>query len=433
MSRKVYLVRRTAPRRGRTGGRMKGPAGNTTRKRLRILRDDEIDALYGRPRFTPEEREEYFAISPAEAAALEQFHSIKSRIHAILQLGYFKARQMFFALDRDEIAEDARYIQERYFPRIPCPDQAITKVTRLRQQRVILTLCNYRTCDAEERRRLATRARLAARVCGKPVYVFRELRRHLAEHRLVAPGYSFLQETVGQALLAEQSRLTTLVRQQLEPAESAALQQLLEDAQGRYGITSLKREPRDFGWREMTRELGRWQQLQPLYDIASRLLPHLQISNESVTYYAALATYYTVFRLKQLDEDLARIYLLAFVHHRFRRLNDNLINGLIYHVRRFTDAAKAAAKERVYAARIEGSENLQKAGQVRMALGFPLHRCHQSFARLGSRFHQITLLLWPTLVGAGFDPAESVSDLVAGDRLQHLSDQRHSIDRRRPT
>ena len=90
---------------------MTGQAGNTTRKRLRILRDDEIDALYGRPRFTPEEREEYFTLSSAEA--LEQFHSIKSRIHAILQLGYFKARQMFFALDRDEMAEDARYIQER--------------------------------------------------------------------------------------------------------------------------------------------------------------------------------------------------------------------------------------------------------------------------------------------------------------------------------
>ena len=28
---------------------MKGPTGNTTQKRLRILRDDEIDALYGVP------------------------------------------------------------------------------------------------------------------------------------------------------------------------------------------------------------------------------------------------------------------------------------------------------------------------------------------------------------------------------------------------
>jgi hypothetical protein len=72
------------------------------------------------------------------------------------------------------------------------------------------------------------------------VYVLRELRHHVAEHLLVSPGYSFLQETVGQALLAEQSRLTALVRQHLTPAQSTALQQLLEDSQGRYGITSLR-------------------------------------------------------------------------------------------------------------------------------------------------------------------------------------------------
>jgi hypothetical protein len=35
----------------------------TPPKRLRILGDEEIDALYGRPRFTPDERQEYFAFS----------------------------------------------------------------------------------------------------------------------------------------------------------------------------------------------------------------------------------------------------------------------------------------------------------------------------------------------------------------------------------
>lgn len=63
----------------------------TTPKRLRILGDDEIDILYGRPRFTQEERMEYFTLSREEKAILEQLHSIKSRLHFVLQLGYFKA------------------------------------------------------------------------------------------------------------------------------------------------------------------------------------------------------------------------------------------------------------------------------------------------------------------------------------------------------
>jgi Domain of unknown function (DUF4158) len=55
--------------------------------RLRILSDDEIDALYGRPRFTQEERNEYFTLSAQERATLGQLHSLKSRVFFILQLG----------------------------------------------------------------------------------------------------------------------------------------------------------------------------------------------------------------------------------------------------------------------------------------------------------------------------------------------------------
>ena len=53
---------------------------NTTQKRLRVLGDDEIEAIYGIPRFTPYERQEYFSFSLKELAALEQLHSIKSQI-----------------------------------------------------------------------------------------------------------------------------------------------------------------------------------------------------------------------------------------------------------------------------------------------------------------------------------------------------------------
>ena len=119
---------------------MQDQATNTTQKRLRILGDDEIEAIYGLPRFTPEERMEYFSLSPAEKGMLEQLHSIKSRIYCILQLGYFKARHLFFVFDLQEVMEDARYIQEQCFPGFQITEFDITKVTRLRQQRFIREL-----------------------------------------------------------------------------------------------------------------------------------------------------------------------------------------------------------------------------------------------------------------------------------------------------
>ncbi len=151
-----------------------------TQKRLKILGDDEIKALYQRPHFTPEERREYFSFSPEELTAMEQLHSIKSRIYYLLQLGYFKAGHLFFRFSLVEVTGDIKYITEKYFPNFQLTDFEITMVTRLRQRRLILELCNYQFCDTEERRKLESKARQAAMVCSKPIYIFRELMDYLA-------------------------------------------------------------------------------------------------------------------------------------------------------------------------------------------------------------------------------------------------------------
>jgi hypothetical protein len=337
---------------------------HTTGVRLKILGDDEIEALYGRPHFTDDERLEYFALAPTEKAALEQLHSLKSRIYFILQLGYFKSHHMFFVFDLPDVEDDARFVQGHYFPDFPLDDLAITKVTRLRQQRVILALFRYRTCDAGQRQALAHKAQQAARISAKPVFVFRELMYSLKEQRIVAPGYSFMQDTVSQALTHEQERLAVVISHRLDRSHREALDRLLEDAPGLYEITQLRREPKDFSASEIQREIRRGEQIRDLYHLAKSLLPDLGISQESVTYYASLVGYYSVYKLKRFEEATAHVYLLCFVSHRYQRVHDNLINSLIHHVRRYHEAAKTVAKERVYASRSEGNEDLDRAGQV---------------------------------------------------------------------
>lgn len=333
-------------------------------KRLQILGDDEIENLYGLPHFTPEEQTEYFALSPREVAAIEQLPRIRSRIYTILQLGYFKARHLFFTFTWPIVAADVEHIRKRYFPEFQLNQLDLGKVARLNQQRLILELCHYRTCDDEARAALQRKAQQAARVCGKPIYVFRELVHHLEKQRLVAPGYSVLQNVVGQAITAEQNRLSTIVQSRLKETDINALNQLLEDTPGLYEITQLKREPRDFSLSEIKREIHRGEPIQALYPLAQRLLPTLEISSESIKYYASLVTYYSVFRLKRLAQGMVQVYLLCFIFHRYQRLHDNLISSLRYNVRRYVEASKGAAKEQVYEYRIEGNQNLQKAGQV---------------------------------------------------------------------
>jgi TnpA family transposase len=165
-------------------------------------------------------------------------------------------------------------------------------------------------------------------------------------------------------LLYEQNRLIAITRAQLNAADIEALNALLDDSTGLYEITQLKREPKDFSNREIKREIQRGEQIRPLYGRAQQLLPALGISNESVKYYASLVTYYSIFRLKQLSQQVVYIYLLCFVYHRYQRVHDILINSLLYYVKRYGDAAKEAAKECVYECRIESDQNLKKVGQI---------------------------------------------------------------------
>lgn len=334
-------------------------------KRLRILSQTEIEMLYGRPRFTQDEQIEYFTLSQAEKELLRDLRAEHTQCHFILQLGYFKAKQMFFTFDFHEVEADAQYILEQYFPHIQLDDlQPVNKRTNLRQRRLILELCQYQLCGAEERQQLEVKARQAAKISSKPVYVLRELMQYLNEQRIVTPGYSLLQDTIGQALTHEQDRLITVVRTHVNDSHREALRRLTDDPQGLYEITLLKRDPKDFSLGEIKRELERGEQIQSLYLLAKQLLPLLSISNESIKYYASLVTYYSVFRLKQLDDLLVDIYLLCFVYHRYQRLHDNLINSLIHNDRRYIDQAKSAAKERVYVFQVERNQNLQKAGQI---------------------------------------------------------------------
>jgi TnpA family transposase len=332
--------------------------------RLRILSDDEIDALYGRPRFTQEERTEYFTLSAQERATLGQLHSLKSRVFFILQLGYFKARRMFFVFGLRDVVEDVAHIRERYFPDFNDADPEIAKGTRLKQQQLILGLCNCRDANAATQGRLEARARQAATVCGKPGYIFRELMHYLAEQRVVAPGYSAMQDIVGGALAYEQRRLAGIADDEVDPSAKEALKRLLEDTQGLHEITLLKRDPRDFSNHEIRREVQRGEQTRELYQLSQKLLPHLRISNENIRYYASLVDYYSVYKLRRMSESVVYVYLLCFIQHRYQKLHDNLIQSLLHHVRKHGDDARDAAKELVYSFRVPANADLPKAGQV---------------------------------------------------------------------
>ena len=337
----------------------------TDTRRLTILSSEEISSLYDLPRFSEDERPLYFDLSAAERDAVFRIHTTASAIHLALQLGYFKAKRRFFIYDPEIVADDLTYVVRHLFAGKEIASfKALSKPTRLEQQRIILQLFNYRLADQEAKSELEQKAQRFAMLSTQPIYIMREVLQYLENRRIVIPGYTFLQDMVGRAVTRERNRITDLLAQALSPATKDQLDALLQADEQVYRISALKREAKDFSYKELRQEVERRRFFQPLHEFARTFLGTAGLSVESGKYYASLVKFYTVYKLQRMAQGTTRLYLLCFAFHRFRLINDNLIEAFIHLVHQYEKLAKRAAEEAMQKAMVDAAEHLQAAGQV---------------------------------------------------------------------
>ena len=112
---------------------------------------------------------------------------------------------MFFVFKPREVKEDIQFIRERYFPDYHDSDLSISKVTRLKQQRMILKLGNYRDWGARQRAMLEGGPAASGNGLQQAHLFFRELMHFLEEQHILPPAYSTMQKIVGGALACTSS------------------------------------------------------------------------------------------------------------------------------------------------------------------------------------------------------------------------------------
>ena len=342
------------------------PLTNTqASRRLSILSTEEVDSLYGMPHFTEGERQIHFDLSPEERQIIDAARTITAGVHLVLQLGYFKAKAQFFVVSLDHVRPDIDHILKRYFPgRQMAEVGVLSKPTRLAQQRIILGLLDYRLCGSEGRHALAAFAQRAAMLSTQPKFILREVLEHLASQRIVAPGYTSLQDLVSQAVTDERRRVTRMLDAALPANLQQSLNTLLQADDKIHLINVLKHEASDFSNKELRQEVSRRKQLAPLHTFAQKFLMDAALSPESIKYYAGLVQFYTIYKLRRMDVSTVRLYLLCFAFHRFRQINDNLIEAFIHLVGQFDKHAKLAAKTAMQQASDDANSNLKAAGEV---------------------------------------------------------------------
>ncbi len=335
-------------------------------KRLHLLDAAEVAALYDRPCFTDEERAYYFALTPIESAHMQTFTDGAVQAFFVLQLGYFKAKQRFFAVKLADVLSDLIFIVNQLDLLVAPDDLRLLNPRTLQQQRqIILEYTQYRHAHAAERQQAYQMLLQAARISPKPQYLLRMLLQFCASERIMLPAYTTVQEVIiGKACTAEEHRLVDLLHTHLTSHDCAALAALFEQHEGRYRLTKLQRAPKDLSHGQLRRERERGAELLPLYELAQRILPHLDLSHEAIAYYASLVGYYTATRLNDLDSWMVYVYLLCFLQHRYHRLHDHLLSGFMQAVKGYRDEAMAVAETQSAAYRVTLTQDLVRAGQV---------------------------------------------------------------------
>jgi len=232
--------------------------------RLSILTAQEVDELYRLPRFSESDRGFHFDLSTAERKLVDDVATLSVAVHLVLQLGYFKAKRQFFVYGLTAVADDLEYILRRHFPaRAVSEIKPLSKPTRLEQQRAILRLFDYLPCDASAKKELEEKAQRVAMLSAQPVFILQEALQYMAQRRIVAPGYTYLQDMVGRTVSGERLRITRLLDRALTRAVEHQLKALLEADEGMYRISILKHEPKDFSYGELRQEVERGKFFQP--------------------------------------------------------------------------------------------------------------------------------------------------------------------------
>lgn len=350
-------------------------------RHLKILTSKEVDELYGLPALDELQREEYFYLQEPERLAMLSLRGLAAKVHFILQLGYFKAKQQFYVFTFAQVPTDVVAVLRIHFAAdyslslindLLHNISTVSKPTRLTQQKMILELTGYQSATTDVRKLILRKAQYLARIHSKPIYIFREIVHFLQHRRIVLPGYTVLQQhIISRALVLERNSLEQLLSKYLSRQEVSLLHALLEKEdkgpaadQPFYPLTYLQQEPANFNCQTMRRQLERKAMLEPIYQIAVRVLPTLGLSNENIHYYASLADYYTIYKLKRFQRNIIHLYLLCFAFSRWQQINDILIEAFYYHVRDFTESAKAYAKDQVIRYHLAANEQLNKVPQV---------------------------------------------------------------------
>lgn len=334
--------------------------------RLSILTKDEISTLYSIPSLDDEERSFVFTLDEDDKSYLAALVDDTARkLNYILQLGYYRAVNYFFRFSFQMHPEDVQFVLDWYFPGESFPKKQISKNYHYQNRAEVMRKFAVVEADSKFEILLIKEARNLAKRHVLPRFVLQELLAFCLSKSVIRLAYTTLQDIVADALRYERNRLVNKFYTDAGKTLRSQLDSLLQIDDLFYNLTLLKKDQKNFSTKEIRNGVAKQKMLSDLYRNSLTLVPKLGISEQNIIYYAELAEYYPIYKLKQFkNKNQARLYLLCYVHRRFLRLNDHLVTSLIYKVDKYKDEGDDYQRSKVDIAEATDRELRNQATKV---------------------------------------------------------------------
>ena len=337
------------------------------KNKIILLSDAEIDQLYALPNFTDEDRELFFTLSKIEYEYLSKYRTLKNQIYFILQLGYFRATQKFYNFNLQDVGNDVSFLNAKYFESHDNNNQLNSLINRpyretiTSQRDAILKLCNYINWSSDFTSKIATHLSELIRYHPKVEIAFCELMKYFEAERIVIPSYRTLQDIFTKVLSIHEESLDKILLSIPEEIKSQLIAIIGNHDKGQddknkndqkddgddnnsgdgasigkndiiIELNTIRYDQKDFKYTASHLEIKKVHKIAPLYEFSKSFLPLLNISKNSISHYADLVGTYSASRLRQLKSTRQFLYVLCFIHHRYKEFTDNLITTFQYHV-----------------------------------------------------------------------------------------------------
>lgn len=333
--------------------------------RLRILSKNDFDKLYGTPNLKESNREFVFELDEIDTDHLNNLKDVNHKINYVLQAGYFKISNYFFNFSFQSVREDTKFIIEKFFPEAKFPAKSISKKAHYANR--VFLVKKYSLLEYTPKFGLWLEKNLCklAKHHIVPRFLFDTALDYCSKAKVIRPPYSVLQELISKVLSSEKNRVNNKLYRIMSKDLRYSLDSLLEKDDIFYKFTLVKRDQKDFTTGEIRNTVEKQKLLKSIYQSSLDVIRDLEISPQNVAHYAELAEQYTIYDLRSMKlKNMARLYLLCYVYHRFLKINDHLIASLVHKVRGYEFDADIYQRDMIYQAQMLDKDNREKTAKI---------------------------------------------------------------------